>query len=100
MQVPLKLKIGKQPEPEQAPDDKQVKKLTVVARGLPSPREGRFADGAFRSLVIACAVSLLVIVGLICFELIKKSGLSTHKFGLKFLTTSVWNPVSGEFGSL
>jgi phosphate transport system permease protein len=103
MQTPLKLKVGKQPEQEQAPDRapaKPFRRLAVISGGLGGQREGRFADNTFRSFVIACAISLLIIVALICFELIKQSSLATHKFGLKFLTTTMWNPVSGEFGSL
>lgn len=104
MQVPLKLKVGKQPEQQPAPeggsDGQPVKKLAIVSRAATGQGESRWADNTFRFLVLACAVSLLVIVGLICFELIKQSSLSTHKFGLKFLTTTIWNPVSGEFGSL
>jgi len=104
MQVPLKLRVGKQPEressPEKAPGGQPVRKLAIVSRSLTGRREGRAGDTTFRLLVVACAVSLLVIVGLICFELVKQSSLATHKFGLKFLTTTMWNPVSGEFGSL
>jgi phosphate transport system permease protein len=32
-------------------------------------------------------------------ELARQSGLSLHKFGLRFFTTSIWNPVTGEFGA-
>jgi len=67
---------------------------------MPSPREGWFADTTFRSLVFACAISLLVIVGLILYELVGQSSLSRHQFKLSFISTSMWNPVSGEFGAL
>ena len=102
MQVPLKLRVGKQPEPkpERSPDDEPSRKLAIVSRGAVTHGEGRFGDATFRSLVIACAVSLLVIVFLIFLELVRQSSLATHKFGLKFLYTSMWNPVTGEFGSL
>lgn len=101
MQAPLKLQVRKQPEPkpEQSASGPATK-LAIVSRGLVGRREGRMADAAFRSLVFACAVSLLVIVILIVFQLIKQSELSLHKFGFKFLSTSMWNPVTGEFGSL
>ncbi|HEY6351102.1 MAG TPA: phosphate ABC transporter permease subunit PstC [Candidatus Angelobacter sp.] len=97
MPVPLKLKVGKQPEP--APGEQPFKRLAIVSRGFTSQHQGRFADGIFRSFVIACAVSLLVVVGLILIQLIKQSVLSRHQFGFKFLTTSMWNPVSGQFGA-
>jgi len=101
MPTPLKLKIGRQPEqtPEQASGQQSIKKLAVISRGVTSPREGRFADASFRGLVIASAVSLLVIVALILIQLLKQSAASRSSFGLKFLTTSIWNPVTDKFGA-
>jgi phosphate transport system permease protein len=98
MPVPLKLKVKRQPE--QTPQEKPVSLLTVISSSAPLPQERRFADGTFQALVIACVVSLLIIVVLIVTELIRKSGLSLQQFGAKFLFSSVWNPVSGEFGAL
>ena len=56
-------------------------------------RNFRLATGAFAALV------LLIVIG-IAFELTRQSTLSIAKFGLKFWTTSVWDPVSGDFGAL
>ena len=101
MQVPLKLKVGKQPESKpEGTGEQAARKLVVISRSMPSPREGWFADTTFRSLVFACAISLLVIVGLILYELVGQSSLSRHQFKLSFISTSMWNPVSGEFGAL
>jgi len=102
MQTPLRLKIGKQPE--QGPGQKDVsergiKKLAVISRRPTSPSEGWLADATFRGLVIACAVPLLVIVALILIQLMRQSAASRGSFGLKFLTTSIWNPVTGKFGA-
>src|SRR5215469_7059923 len=99
MQAPLKLKVGKVSgqSPERAPEGEPVRKLAIVSRGAVGKSEGRLADGTFRALVIACAVALLVIVVLIVVQLVRQSSLSTHKFGLKFLTSSMWNPVTGQF---
>jgi phosphate transport system permease protein len=101
MATPLKLKIGKQTEEDskQAPEQQSVKKLVVVSREFASPREAWFADVSFRGLVIACALSLLVIVVLIFLQLLKQSALSRQAFGFRFLDTSMWNPVTGKFGS-
>src|SRR5215470_10250372 len=98
MPVPLKLKVGRQPE--QTPEEKSEEKVAPVAVPAPQHTTGWFADASFRSFVIACAISLLVIVVLIAFQLVWQSSLSLHKFGFKFLTTSMWNPVTGEFGAL
>jgi phosphate transport system permease protein len=100
MEALPKLKVGREAKTAEPAPTAPIKKLAIIARGAPGQREGRLADTTFRSLVIACAVSLLVIVLLILLELIKQSSLATHKFGLKFLSTSMWNPVSGEFGAL
>src|SRR5260221_226208 len=59
-----------------------------------------FTDGAFRSAVVACAVALVAVVGLIVFELVTQSRLSLHKFGLSFLRTTIWDPVVDQFGAL
>jgi phosphate transport system permease protein len=56
-------------------------------------RRFRIGTGAFAALV------LLIVAG-IAFELTRQSTLSITKFGLKFWTTSVWDPVSGDFGAL
>lgn len=101
MQVLPKFKVGKDsPEVEPAPGEQPIKRLAIISRGEARQKEGRLADTAFRILVIACAVSLLVIVLLILLQLIRQSSLAQHKFGLHFLSTSVWNPVTGRFGAL
>jgi phosphate transport system permease protein len=56
-------------------------------------RSFRIGTGAFAALV------LLIVLG-IAFELTRQSALSITKFGLKFWTTSTWDPVSGDFGAL
>ncbi|MBZ5647617.1 MAG: phosphate ABC transporter permease subunit PstC [Acidobacteriia bacterium] len=66
---------------------------------LPS-RSSRIADEGFRLLVLACGLSLLVIVGLTVYELMQNSQLSIHQFGWRFFTGTNWDPVAGEFGAL
>jgi len=56
-------------------------------------RKFRLGTGVFAALV------LLIVIG-IAVELTRQSTLSIAKFGLKFWTTSTWNPVSGDFGAL
>ena len=60
----------------------------------------RFADRGFRLLIFACAVSVLLIVGLIVMELVLHSQLSIHAFGWQFFKGDNWDPVSGDFGAL
>jgi phosphate transport system permease protein len=57
-------------------------------------------DRTFRLGTGAFAAFVLLLVAGIAFELTRQSLLSIAKFGLKFWTTSTWNPVSGDFGAL
>src|SRR5262249_40296319 len=76
--------------------------------GVPAPvpksrfklKETFVADAAFRAVVVACAIALVSVVGLILFELISQSRLSLSKFGFQFLFKSIWNPVDEDFGAL
>jgi phosphate transport system permease protein len=60
----------------------------------------RSGDELARLITLAFASSiLLVTVGLV-YQLWATSALPRHKFGFGFLTSSLWNPVSGQFGAL
>jgi phosphate transport system permease protein len=57
-------------------------------------------DEVARLITLAFASSiLLVTVGLI-YQLWSTSALARHKFGFGFLSSSLWNPVSDQFGAL
>jgi phosphate transport system permease protein len=60
----------------------------------------RAPDLGFRLVVGAFALALVALVGAIAFELTRQGWLSIERFGFTFWRTSVWNPVSGEFGAL
>jgi phosphate transport system permease protein len=45
------------------------------------------------------AALVLVVAAAIAFELFRHSRLSIEKFGLRFWTGKIWDPVSGEFGA-
>jgi phosphate transport system permease protein len=75
-------------------------KLELQPRSRITFKQSIVADRAFRTMVIACAVALLAIVALIFIELVLQSHLSISKFGFKFLTRSIWDPVSDDFGAL
>ncbi len=61
---------------------------------------GRLADAGFRYTMLACSASILVIVGLLLYELTVRSRLSLHEFGLGFFVGTDWDPVMGKFGAL
>jgi phosphate transport system permease protein len=60
----------------------------------------RFGDRAFEWLTLAMALTVLVLVILIGWELWNGSSVALKKFGFDFLTTSTWDPVAEEFGAL
>lgn len=60
----------------------------------------RRTDLGFRLTTGAFGLLLITIVAAIGWELTRQSLLSIQKFGLSFWRTSIWDPVSGEFGAL
>jgi phosphate transport system permease protein len=56
-------------------------------------------DLRFRLGTGLVALSLVLVVVAIGFELARQSQLSIAKFGLSFWINDVWDPVSGEFGA-
>jgi phosphate transport system permease protein len=49
--------------------------------------------------MLLCALSIFAIVALIATELVLRSQLTLHKFGLSFFFKSAWDPVNGNFGA-
>ncbi len=64
------------------------------------PRSSRIPDAIFRVLILACAASVFAVVVLVVWELIDKSQLSLHKFGLSFFYGHDWDPVNDSFGAV
>ncbi|HEV8413098.1 MAG TPA: phosphate ABC transporter permease subunit PstC [Bryobacteraceae bacterium] len=60
----------------------------------------RRGDEVAYTVTLTCALSILAITALLVFELYTNSAETRHKFGWSFLSTSVWDPVAGEFGAL
>src|SRR5262249_9430434 len=79
-----------------APATTGPEKLRIIPKSSTGRRESFFADGAFRTFVVLCALAVLAIVGLIVFELISQSRLSISKFGFKFLVKQIWDPVAED----
>jgi phosphate transport system permease protein len=63
-------------------------------------RSSRMADAAFHTAMLACAISVLLIVALIAVELVLRSRPTLAQFGWKFFTGRNWDPVAGDFGAL
>jgi phosphate transport system permease protein len=60
----------------------------------------RFGDVAYHNLTRAAAIAVLVILGGIIISLIHGSWLALSTFGLNFLVTDTWNPVTEKFGAI
>jgi len=67
--------------------------------GSSGPSKRTRDDLGFRIGTGVFALALVVIVAAIGFELAVRSMPSIRKFGLNFWRTSIWDPVSGEFGA-
>jgi len=57
-------------------------------------------DALFKGVSYFFALLVIVLMALIFVVLFKESLLSIRAFGFKFIYTSVWDPVAGEFGAL
>ena len=60
-------------------------------------REG---DEIVRLITFLFAASVVLVTLLLVFELWIGSTLPRHKFGFHFFVTSVWDPISDQFGAL
>ncbi len=60
----------------------------------------RTGDRPFRLLLAAMAATVPLIIGAILIALIEAAWPAIHRFGARFLVTSTWDPVAGEFGVL
>ena len=57
------------------------------------------ADLVFKGLLTIGAATIPVLLGFLVYELWSGSQLAMRKFGLDFVTTSVWDPVAEQFGA-
>jgi phosphate transport system permease protein len=64
------------------------------------PRSSRIPDEIFRWIIVLCAISVFAIVVLVVWELVDKSKLSLHQFGIHFFYGRDWDPVNDVYGAL
>src|SRR5271163_3666358 len=64
------------------------------------PGSSRVPDEVFRWIIVLSAVSVFVIVVLVVWELVDKSRLSLHQFGLHFFYGHDWDPNNDSFGAM
>ncbi|RWB72963.1 MAG: phosphate ABC transporter permease subunit PstC [Mesorhizobium sp.] len=63
-------------------------------------RRFAFTDMVFRAATHASAILVLVLLGGVAISLIAGSWEALSKFGISFLSTESWNPVTENFGAL
>ena len=78
---------------------------TVDAAGLSwGPRallrRLRSGDEIARLISLVFALSVVLITGLLVYQLWTNSAQARHAFGLSFLWNTTWDPVAGHFGAL
>jgi phosphate transport system permease protein len=91
-------------------ESQRAGEISEVRTFLVSRGNSAFADRAFSGLMLTCAISIFGIVALIAVELVMRSQLTWHKFGLSFFykfnidpdthLPVFWDPVSGTFYAL
>ena len=78
--------------------------LAAPIERRPSPlgnaASARWPDQLFRYAMWVCAMSVLVILALIVYELVLNSRLSWNAFGFRFFSGQEWDPVQEHFGAL
>ena len=72
----------------------------VVFLSSTKTRNRNIGDLIFKNLTLMFAIVVFSLVFLMAFEMYKGSHLSIEKFGWRFIWTSVWDPVKGDFGAL
>jgi phosphate transport system permease protein len=78
----------------------------VEARALSNPLlrarrnlSDRLGDPLLRGLSALAAAVAVALIAAIAFEVFRQAGPAISKFGLGFVTTDEWNPVTDEFGA-
>jgi phosphate transport system permease protein len=73
---------------------------TAVSAATQAGRRTQTGDAVARLVVLSFAALVLLLAALLVFQLWKNSEPSRQKFGLGFLVSIVWNPVTEQFGAL
>ena len=101
--------LGELPKPVTSPPalakvdaERQAKQATSALEKIRQshPRSSRAPDAFFRFIILLSAASVFAIVVLVVWELVSKSQLSLHHFGIKFFYGQDWDPVNDQYGAL
>jgi phosphate transport system permease protein len=78
----------------------KVTSASVESTPLLRTSGGEGSDRVFQSAITLCGLAILGVLGLIVSELVMRSRLSWHAFGLHFFVANDWDPVNEKFGAL
>jgi phosphate transport system permease protein len=67
---------------------------------VPSLERADYGDRIFRGVLTLAALSVPILLGFLVYELWDGAALAIERYGLKFVTSSTWDPVAEEFGAL
>ena len=89
------------PSMAQVSKERKTAAYTVLQKIRTShPRASRIPDAVFAVIILLSAISVFAIVVLVAWELVDKSRLSLHQFGIGFFYGHDWDPVAGSFGAM
>jgi phosphate transport system permease protein len=88
------------PGPEPVLKSEITQNASIRSGSLIRDSSSQWADRTFQVAMQVCATAVLIIVGLIVYELVTKGQLAWHAFGWKFFFTHDWDPVNDQFGAL
>ncbi|HWA08819.1 MAG TPA: phosphate ABC transporter permease subunit PstC [Opitutaceae bacterium] len=72
----------------------------AVSSTAEMPPPSRWGDRCFRWLTLAGALTVLLLVVLVGYQLFKGSRATISQFGWHFLVSTTWDPVKEQYGSL
>jgi phosphate transport system permease protein len=75
------------------------RELTRPASSV-SLQRANYGDRVFKLVLTVAALAVPVLLGFLVYELWSGADLAIRRFGLDFVTTSVWDPVAEQFGAL
>ncbi len=80
--------------------------MTTLTHDPAAPEEDlerrgiRLGDVLFQGIAIAASLAATLLLGLIAWKVIAQAWPAMQEFGLSFIWTEVWNPVTDEYGAL
>jgi phosphate transport system permease protein len=78
--------------------------MSAASPSIAQPRRrgmrDRVADGFFQLVTLAAAALVVLLLAAIAWKVFSGARLAFHRFGLGFVATRAWDPVTSHFGAL